>query len=276
MDVRKVRPGDWMAIEALCDRARYRLPQMWRWEEHLAAESFVVVENGKALVGAIFAWPDESPVAWVRTAALGGGLDVDEWLDLSLPLVLAALRRYGASALAWMDYGDWAGTHLEKRGFRPLTDVVTLSKFDRSLPVPSPSSADLRPASDADIPAVVAVDRAAFTPHWWHGEDTMRRRAAAAAHFAVAVLAGKVVGYVGGELRLPVAHLNRIAVHPAYQGRGVGAALLRDALRAFWRQGAGYVTLNTQSDNVYSQRLYRRFGFEATGDFATVWELQLK
>jgi ribosomal-protein-alanine N-acetyltransferase len=275
VDARKAHPGDRMAIEALCDRARYKLPQMWHWEEHLDAEPFVVVENAKSLEGVIFAWPDGSPVAWVRTAALGHGLGMDAWLDLSLPLVLAALRRSGASALAWMDYGGWVEEHLEKRGFRPLTDVVTLSKFGRNLPAPSPCSADVRPASDADVPAAAVVDRAAFTAPWWYSEDTMRRRAGRAAHFAVATLAGEVVGYAEGELRLPVAHLNRIAVHPAHQGRGVGAALLRDALRAFWRQGAGYVTLNTQSDNVYSQRLYRRFGFEATGDFATVWELEI-
>ena len=275
MDARKAHPDDRAAIEALCDRARYKLPRMWHWEEHLDAESFVVVENGKALEGVIFVWSDGSPVAWVRTAALGHGLGVDAWLDLSLPLVLAALRRGGASALAWMDYGGWVGAHLEKRGFRPLTDVVTLSKFGRDLPALGPCSAGVRAASDADIPAVAVVDRAAFTPPWWHSEDAIRRRAGRAAYFAVATLAGKVVGYAEGELRLPVAHLNRIAVHPAQQGRGVGAALLRDTLRAFWRQGAGYVTLNTQSDNVYSQRLYRRFGFEATGDFATVWELEI-
>lgn len=275
MDVRKAHPGDRMAIEALCDMAQYKLPQMWRWEEHLDAESFVVVENGRAVEGAIFAWADGSPVAWVRTAALNHGLDMNAWLDLSLPLVLAALRRSGASTLAWMDYGGWIGGHLERRGFRPLTDVVTLSKFDRNLPALGSCGADVRPALDADIPAAAVVDRAAFTAPWWHSEDTMRRRAAVAAYFAVAALAGEVVGYAEGELRLPVAHLNRIAVHPARQGRGVGAALLRDALRAFWRQGAGYVTLNTQSDNVYSRRLYRRFGFEATGDFATVWELEV-
>jgi GNAT superfamily N-acetyltransferase len=275
VEVRQAHPDDWIAIEALCDRARYKLPQMWHWEEHLDAESFVVVENGKALEGVIFAWPDGSPVAWVRTAALGHGLGMGAWLDLSLPLVLAALRHSGVSTLAWMDYGGWVGAHLEKRGFRPLTDVVTLSKFDRNLPAPGPCSADVRPASDADIPAVAVVDRAAFTAPWWHSEDTMRSRAAAAAYFAVATLPGKVVGYAEGELRLPVAHLNRIAVHPAHQGHGVGAALLRDALRAFWQLGAGYVTLNTQSDNAYSQRLYRRFGFEATGDFATVWKLEV-
>jgi ribosomal-protein-alanine N-acetyltransferase len=270
-----VRPGDWMAIEALCTEARYKLPQMWQWEEHLTTEPFAVVERDGDAAGAIFAWPDESPVAWVRLAALNGELGIDDWLDAALPLVLVGLRRSGTTALAWMDYGGWAGPLLRKRDFKPLTDVMTMAKFDHQTPHANSAHAYLRPASDADIPAVVAVDRAAFTSHWWHSEDTMRRRAAAAAHFAVAELAGKVIGYAASELRLPIAHLNRIAVHPAHHGRGIGAALLRDALRASWRQGAEHVSLNTQSDNQESQRLYRRFGFEMTGDFATVWELKL-
>jgi ribosomal protein S18 acetylase RimI-like enzyme len=265
-----------MAVEALCNEARYKLPRTWQWEEYLTAEPFVVVECDGALTGVIFAWPDDSPVAWVRVAALNGKVGIGEWLGATLPLVLAGLRRSGTTALAWMDYGGWAGPTLRKRGFKPLTDVVTMAKFDRQTPHPNSAHVHLRPASDADVPAVVAVDRAAFTPHWWHSEDTMRRRAATAAHFAVAESAGQVVGYAAGELRLPMAHLNRIAVHPAHHGRGIGAALLKGALYDFWQQGSEHVSLNTQSDNQESQRLYRRFGFEMTGDFATVWELELR
>ncbi|RLC61686.1 MAG: hypothetical protein DRI80_08170 [Chloroflexota bacterium] len=275
MEVRKARPDDWPDIAGLNQRARRVLPQLWWWEEHLADDLFIVVERKGIVAGVLFAWPDESPVAWVRLAALDDALDAGEWLDLALPPVLEGLRRRGTRRLAWMDYGGWVGPYLEARGFKPLTEVVTLVKFDRALPDKNAVGVRLRPASDADIPAVVAVDRAAFTPHWWHSETTMRRRAAVASHFAVAEMAGEVAGYAEGELRLPKAHLNRIAVHPAYQGRGIGTLLLRDALRAFWRSGAEQVTLNTQADNRYSQRLYRRFGFEPTGDAVTVWELQL-
>jgi N-acetylglutamate synthase-like GNAT family acetyltransferase len=276
MKARKARSGDWMAVEALCNEARYKLPQMWQWQEYLTAEPFVVVECDGTVVGAIFAWPDESPVAWVRVAALNNTVGINEWLGATLPLVLAGLHHSGTTALAWIDYGGWAGPLLGKWDFKPLTDVVTMAKFDRQIPSTNATHVHLRLGFDADIPAVVAVDRAAFTPHWWHSEDTVRHRAAAAAHFAVAEAAGKVVGYAAGELRLPMAHLDRIAVHPAYHGCGIGATLLRDALHAFWRKGAEHVTLNTQSDNRGSQRLYRRFGFEMTGDYATVWELQLK
>jgi ribosomal-protein-alanine N-acetyltransferase len=256
---------------------------LWWWEDHLADDTFVVTERDGVVVGALFAWPDESPVAWVRLAALDESLSVDEWLGLALPPVLDGLRRRGIQKLAWMDYDGWAGTHLRMHGFEPFEEVVTLVKVevevkveaDHVLPDSSTADAWVRPASDADIPAVAAIDRAAFTPHWWHSEFTTLRRTAASPHFAVAEVAGEVVGYAEGELRLPAAHLNRIAVHPAHQGYGIGALLLHDALGDFWRHGAERVTLNTQVDNHPSRRLYRRFGFQPTGDVMIVWELQL-
>ena len=273
--VRRACPDDLLAVEALNRRARRVLPQLWWWEEHLTDDLFIIVEQEGSVVGVLFAWPDESPVAWVRLATLDDALDIDEWLDLALPPVLDGLRRHGARKLAWMDYGGWAGPHLRARDFTPLVEVMTLVKLDRALPRADATPARVRPASDADIPAIVAVDRAAFTAHWWHSEATMRRRAATSSHFAVAQVAGEVVGYAAGKLCLPAAHLNRIAVQLAHQGHGIGALLLRDAIRDLWQQGAERITLNTQSDNRYSHRLYRRFGFEPTGDCVTTWELQL-
>ena len=273
--VRRACPDDLLAVEALNRRARRVLPQLWWWEEYLTDDLFIIVEQEGSVVGALFAWPDESPVAWIRLAALNDALDVDEWLDLALFPVLDGLRRHGARKLAWMDYGGWAGPHLRARNFAPLVEVMTLVKLDRALPRANATPAHVCPASDADIPAIVAVDRAAFTAHWWHSEATMRRRVATSSHFAVAQVAGEVVGYAAGELRLPAAHLNRIAVQPVHQGHGIGVLLLRAAIRDLWQQGAERITLNTQSDNRYSQRLYRRFGFEPTGDSVIMWELQL-
>ena len=272
---RRSRPGDWLAVEELHHRARRRIPQLWWWEEHLTEDSFVVTEQNGSIAGALFAWPDRSPVAWVRLAAVENRLDADEWLDLALPPILSSLRRRGTQSLAWMDHRGWAEPHLRAQGFRRLTEVITLAKIDRALPRVDARGIYLRPAADADIPAVVAVDRGAFTPHWWHSEETMYRRAARSLHFSVAEIEGNVIGYVEGEIRLPTAHLNRIAVHPSHQGRGVGRGLLNNTLLTFWQNGVERVTLNTQADNRYSQRLYRRFGFEPTGDRVTAWELHL-
>ena len=275
MKARRAHPGDLPAIVALSQRARRTLPRLWWWDEYLAHDLFIVIEHKGSVIGALFAWPDDSPVAWVRLAALDDALDVGVWLDLALPVVLDGLRRRGTQKLAWMDYGGWAGPYLSTRGCQRLTEVVTLAKFDRVLPDTSAPDIRSRPASDADVPAVVAVERAAFTPHWWHSAATLHRRAATTSYFVVAELAGQVVGYAEGERHFPTAHLNRIAVHPVRQGCGIGTRLLHDALLAFWQYGADEVTLNTQADNHYSQRLYRRFGFEPTGEHTTVWELQV-
>jgi len=234
-----------------------------------------VAEHEGDVVGALFACPDESPVAWVRLAALEDGWDSDAWLNVTLPPILDRLRSRGARTLAWMDCEGWAGSHLGARGFRPLAEVITLTKSDRALPDAGKVGVSLRSASDVDAPAVVAVDRAAFTPHWWRGEATVCRRIVVSSRFTVSEAADAVVGYADGELCLPAAHLNRIAVHPDHQGHGVGTLLLRDALCAFWEQGAERVALNTQAGNRRSRRLYRRFGFEPTGDVMTAWELQL-
>jgi ribosomal protein S18 acetylase RimI-like enzyme len=273
--VRRARPGDWLAIDALNRSARRKLPLLWWWEEHLGDDLFVLVEQEGLVVGSLFVWPDESPVAWVRSAGLDDALDVDDWLDLTLPAVLDRLRDRGARKLAWMDYNGWAGPHLETHGFQVLTDVITLAKFDRALPSASAAGIHIRPVSSADISAVAAVDQAAFTPHWWHSATTIRRRAAAASCFVIAKTENEVVGYAEGESHPPSAHLNRIAVHPAHQGHGIGTLLLADAVRTFWQSGAERVTLNTQNDNHHSQQLYCRFGFEPTGHVTTAWELQL-
>lgn len=275
MEARRACPKDWQAIEELTQRVQRTLPRLWWWEEHLADDLFVVVEREGSVTGALLAWPDESSVAWARLAVLDDGLDIDEWLALTLPPVLDRLRRRETQSLSWVDYAGWAGPHLKKWGFRRLTDVITLTKFDFVLPDTRGTDARLRPATDADIPAVAAVDRAAFTPYWRHSEGTIRRWAAASPCFIVAEAAGSVVGYVEGKLRLPDAHLNRIALHPAHQGRGIGALLLRDALRSFWQNGARQVSLNTQADNHFSRQLYRHFGFESVGHAMTVWERQL-
>ena len=277
MDVtlRNASAGDWLAVKTLIHSVRRTMPGMWWWEDHLTDELFLVVQRRRALVGAFLAWPDDSAVAWVRLAALEDSLDLRAWLELVLPSTIERLQRRGAQTLAWIDYQGWASPHLPERGFALQTEVITLVKADDELPHRH-TAVPLRAASDADIPAVTAVDRAAFTPLWWNSEATLRRRSAATACFVVAEQGGEIVGYLEAERQPYAAHINRIAVAPAYQARGIGAALLERALRTLWRAGAEQVTLNTQSDNSASLRLYRRFGFRPTGDRLPVWERPLR
>lgn len=271
MQVRKTRPQDWPAIEALINRARFTSPTLWPWVAHLTDEGFVVVEVEARIEGALLAVADESPVAWVRLAAVSHDLDVGQWLDISLPPILSHLRAQDVRELAWMDRGGWARPFLEARGFSLLTEVITLTKADRAVPEIDTPPITLRPASNHDFEAIAAIDRRAFRPHWWRSDASMRRRATTASRFTVAECGDEVVGYAEREVHLPAAHLNRIAVEPEYQGRGIGASLLKRVLISLWQQGTEIISLNTQRSNRRSRRLYTRFGFEPTGDSVTVW-----
>jgi len=266
---------DWLPIETLNRGSRRALPKLWWWEEYLSEELFVVVEQGRVVVGALFAWPDDSPVAWVRLASLLDRVSADEWLDAALPPLLRGLRSRGVRRLAWMDYWDWASPYLASRGFAPLTDVETMAKADRVLPPTGQPAAMVRPAGSKDIAAIASVDVSAFTPHWRYSQATIAQRFQAARLFIVAEIDGAIVGYAEGDIRSTTAHLNRVAVHPHRQEHGIGALLTQHALRGFWQGGADQVTLNTQTNNQRARRLYRRFGFKPTGERATAWELVL-
>lgn len=275
MVVRETRPEDWLAIEVLIGTARFTSPDLWQWRQYLTAKGFVVMEVEHQIRAALMASSDQSPVAWVRLAAVSESVTIGHWLDVSLPPILAHLRAQGVRQLAWMDCGGWAAPALEARGFSPLAEVITLTKTDRALPSVETLPISLRRASNADFGALSIIDRKAFTPAWWRSAASMRRRARTASRFIVAECGRQVIGYAERELDPPQGHLNRIAVDPTFQGQGVGATLLKRTLVSMWQGGVRTVSLNTQRSNRRSQQLYSRFGFAATGSSVTVWALQL-
>src|SRR5687768_1555314 len=75
---------------------------------------------------------------------------------------------------------------------------------------------------------------------------------------------GEPVGYFGVTLFPDWGHLDRVAVIPERQGRGLGLEALGLAVDAMRKQGARRVGLSTQRTNRRSQRLYERFGFQRT------------
>lgn len=275
LSVRPAVPADEAAIRALLFRASRTPVTDWPWAAHLGEEGFLLALSGGQAVGALLAWTDDGPVAWVRLSVLEEGLGVGRWLDQSLPLLLPALRRQGAQSLAWADVTEWVGPALQARGFRPLTRLVSLAKDTVSLPPVRANGVNLRAGTAADIPALVRLDHAAFLPPWWLSRATLERLCGESTCFLVAERDGRCLGYVEARLSRPGAHIGRLAVDPAEQGRGIGAALLAAALAQLWALGVGHVTLNTQAENRASRRLYARFGFRPVGRQVTVWEREL-
>jgi ribosomal protein S18 acetylase RimI-like enzyme len=66
------------------------------------------------------------------------------------------------------------------------------------------------------------------------------------------------------------AHLAQIAVHPAWQRRGVAQELLEDVLRSARDAGVSRVSLLVGGDNLRARALYRRMGFVKRETFVAI------
>ncbi len=85
------------------------------------------------------------------------------------------------------------------------------------------------------------------------------------AFYYVALAEDTVVGYGGIWVILDEAHVTNLAVSPAWQGRGIGKALLQHLIREAALLGAKKMTLEVRVSNLKAQALYRKFGFVDRG-----------
>lgn len=140
-------------------------------------------------------------------------------------------------------------------------------------PLPEPALV-LRPATPADLPALIQLEAACFTGDRLSRRSLRRLLRAATAATIVSVASGHVVGYALVLFRKDarVARLYSLARDTAWQGRGLGAALL-DAVEAQSRaRGAVEIRLEVGVDNAPARTLYRRHGYVETGRLKGYYE----
>lgn len=78
--------------------------------------------------------------------------------------------------------------------------------------------------------------------------------------FLKLVTDGKIVGTVRARERDGTCHIGRLAVHPAYQGRGFGTRLLAGIEACF--PGCGRYELFTGHKSENNIRLYQKLGYQ--------------
>lgn len=146
------------------------------------------------------------------------------------------------------------------------------------LPAVPPTDSTLRRGRRLDRAAILAVDRAAFEP-FWHLDDAGLDDALAAtpsARLRVAVDPSlRVVGYAITGRAGPRGYLQRLAVDPSHQRKGLGAALVLDGVRWLRRWGSHEVLVNTQLDNQPALDLYEHLGFRRQADGLAVLRREL-
>jgi len=90
--------------------------------------------------------------------------------------------------------------------------------------------------------------------------------------FLVASSGGAFVGYVIARLDRWGAEIVSLAVDPHARGRGIGAALLRAAIRRMQRRSARSIRLMVHVNNTNAAEFYRRQGFRSVGRIQDYYE----
>ena len=106
--------------------------------------------------------------------------------------------------------------------------------------------------------------------HSWSPEEIAQLIASTSTVGAAALdpVSGRLRGFVLSRLAADEAEILTIAVDPAYQGMGVGGALLRENLRQAANAGAKAMFLEVAMDNAPALGLYQRFAFVKVGERA--------
>lgn len=133
-----------------------------------------------------------------------------------------------------------------------------------------PPGVVLRDMTEADVPAVHALERALFPVDAWPEQmfldelaqpETRRYYVAEEAGAGPAGDAPRIVAYAGLMAVEPIADVQTIAVVPEREGLGIGSAMLTELIAEARRRHAADVLLEVRADNPRAQELYRRFGF---------------
>lgn len=121
----------------------------------------------------------------------------------------------------------------------------------------------LRPARPDDAQAVTELEELAFpSPMLTANLAQEAMRTATAFRVLEERQSGALVGSLVAERRPPATgHIGYIAVHPDYQRRGLGEAMMRWALAWFRQEGLRRATLGVNLDNAPAIALYRKLGF---------------
>jgi ribosomal-protein-alanine N-acetyltransferase len=250
----------------------WRQPVDW-----IGYSPFVVAEWNYKLTAALSCPPDTKDVAWIRLFAVNSLISrSDAWRALWVE-ARKSLTKIQVEWVAVISFHRWFQKELLKYNFVKTGEVVVL-QWDRKS---NPESMEqpgvrIRLMTREDLGGVYQVDQLAFTPPWRNSKSLLEIAFSKSSYATVAEVADQIVGYQMSTSNASKGHLARLAVHPEYQGRGIGLNLVKNVLFQYSLWGTLSFTVNTQSDNYVSLSLYKRTGFKSTDKVYPVYLMHLE
>lgn len=243
----------------------WRSPLEW-----LGDPFFWALEEGRQISAALACPTEVDGIAWVRLFVFAGGWSAENAWNVLWPTAQSQIAQAGGARVAVIAMQTWFQRILAESGFESPQRIVMLEWHGSAIqPWARRSEAPglrIRPMTEADLPAVQHVDAASFEPIWQNSFETLRRAFSQSLLATVAETETGILGYQISTGSGQRAHLARLAVHPSFQGLGLGRALVQELLSSLVNNGIYKLSVNTQSDNIVSLRLYQRMGFIRTGE----------
>ncbi len=270
LEVRPARKSDIERILQLQQQAR-RSCVRFGYEDldkMIERDYCYIADTGPLLWGFIAAAIQQAGLAQLRGLSLINGWRSEEGIPQLLQPLAAAMAEKGVQFLMHLNQEAWLLPALIRQGFETHDSIVNFERrisLRPMLPRHGLENAQLRYVRPHEISALTALDNQAFAWPWQFSSGDLVQLLMSTSRLVVMEMEDSLVGYACTDVHGYRAHIIRLAVHPAYQGRGIGRHLLADALDFAAQIGAETISLNTQWQNAESQRLYLGFGFRMVG-----------
>lgn len=249
----------------------WRSPLDW-----LGSPFYWALDDG-GRIDAALACPPEAPGAhWIRFFVHSGNWTADNAWSLLWHEAREAVARSGGVTVAAIVMQHWFEQVLAQSGFETRQAIVMLEWKYQPWARREAQGVQIRKMVEADLPSIEKIDLSAFGVLWHNPIDTLHAAFSKALFASVAEDDRGIIGYqitTGDRQR---AHLARLAVTPAAQGRGVGRFVVGDLLTRIVNHGIGKLSVNTQNDNGSSLALYEKLGFTRTGERYPVYTFDVR
>ena len=116
-----------------------------------------------------------------------------------------------------------------------------------------------------DVDQVLVIERRSYPTPWSRRAFVSELTENAYAHYLVARMGQRIVGYIGMWFVIDEGHITNVAVHPDFRGKGVGRQLMQAAMDLARLQGGVRITLEVRVSNYVAQGLYTSLGYKKVG-----------
>ena len=194
------------------------------------------------------------------------------------------LSRWGYDSVRTSPLAPIAATALSAVGFntsqklllleRPHTAPVIVAQPLRSA---RPRFPLLRMPAPSVVEAILRIDRAAFGDDWMMDQQTFHEalHATRRARIFISCNDRELTGFVIAGTTDSYGFIQRLAVHPDFQRRGVAGSLVQNSLSWIHSRGCRTTVVNTEVSNSAALSIYERNGFVPLDYNLLVMERQL-